>query len=124
MWNLSLVEGFILQFYAVNKFVSSRFSANLEDMYLVLSWLSVALPFVLGHPLLPVHPRFEDTQQYFMVNFSENFRDRVHEALPTLTFIIRWFSFGISEEDEITVGQTWAVTGCHKCSALGASIHF
>jgi hypothetical protein len=37
------------------------FSANLEEISLVFSLLSVALPLVLDHPPSLVYPGFEDT---------------------------------------------------------------
>jgi hypothetical protein len=57
---------------------------------------------MLDHPLSPVHPRFEDTEQNFLVDSTENFGDRVQEILPVLTIVIREFAFDISKEEEVT----------------------
>jgi hypothetical protein len=65
---------------------------------------------VLNHLLEPVYSGFEDMWDHFLVDSSENFRDRVQEFLPALTIVIREFSFEKSKEEEIPRGQVWDVS--------------
>jgi hypothetical protein len=65
---------------------------------------------MLDRPLQPVYPGFEDMWQTGLIDSCENFNDRIQEVFPDLTNVIQSFSFNISQEEENTRGQVWAVS--------------
>jgi hypothetical protein len=68
------------------------------------------LPFILDHPLKPLHPLHKYRNEDFSVDFTEYSIYCALESLPVCQMNALELSFEKTKEEEVTRGGVWAIS--------------